>query len=123
MLNNKGFTLIELLSIVVILSIIIALTVPNIGKQINKSEEENKSILNKKIENASHIYASKYFASKLVNCNDDTCKISFTLNDLERDGLIKLNDDECNDDRKNKIIISYNKKINYNYANLNCYVK
>ena len=59
----------------------------------------------------------------MVNCNDDTCKISFTLNDLERDGLIKLNDDECNDDRKNKIIISYNKKINYNYANLNCYNK
>ena len=122
MLNNKGFTLIELLSIVVILSIIIALTVPNIGKQINKSEEENKSILNKKIENASHIYASKYFASELVNCNDDTCNISFTLNYLERYGLIKLDDDECPNDRKKKIIIKYSNGIKYNY-DLNCYNK
>lgn len=122
--NNKGFTLIELLSIVVILAIIIALTVPNIGKQINKSEEENKSILNKKIEEASHIYAAKYFSNELVKCVDNSCDISFTLNDLERDGLIKLNDDECTDDRRKKIIIIYaGGKIKYNYENLKCYTK
>ena len=122
--NNKGFTLIELLAIVVILAIIIVLTVPNIGKQINKSEEENKSILNKKIEEASHIYAAKYFSNDLVKCEDNSCNISFTLNDLERDGLIKLNDDECVNDRKRKIIIIYSdKKIKYDYKNLNCYTK
>lgn len=122
--NNKGFTLIELLAIVVILAIIIVLTVPNIGKQINKSEEENKSILNKKIEEASHIYAAKYFSNDLVKCEDNSCNISFTLNDLEHDGLIKLNDDECVNDRKRKIIIIYSdKKIKYDYKNLNCYTK
>ena len=119
MFDNKGFTLVELLSIVVILAIIIVLAVPNIGKQIDKREEETKTILNKKIEEASHIYASKYFVSELVNCNDSSC-ISFTLNDLERDGLIKLDDDECPNDRKKKIIINYSNGIKYNY-DLNCY--
>lgn len=123
MFDNKGFTLVELLSIVVILAIIIVLAVPNIGKQIDKSEEEAKTILNKKIEEASHIYASKYFVSELVNCNDSSCNnISFTLNDLERDGLIKLDDDECPNDRKKKIIIKYSNGIKYNY-DLNCYNK
>lgn len=129
MFDNKGFTLVELLSIVVILAIIIVLAVPNIGKQIDKSEEETKTILNKKIEEASHIYASKYFVSELVNlselvnCNDSACNnISFTLNDLERDGLIKLDDDECPNDRKKEIIIKYSNGIEYNY-NLDCYNK
>lgn len=122
MFDNKGFTLVELLSIVVILAIIIVLAVPNIGKQIDKREEETKTILNKKIEEASHIYASKYFVSELVNCNDSSRNISFTLNDLERDGLIKLDDDECPNDRKKEIIIKCSNGIKYNY-NLDCYNK
>ena len=87
-MNKNGFTLVELLAIVVILGLIMVVAAPNMTKQIQKSEEESQTILNQKIENASKLYAAKYYANKLVNGN----KVTFTLNDLEQDGLINLKD-------------------------------
>ena len=79
MKNNYGFTLIELLAIVVILGVIIAVAAPN----------------------AAHMYIAKYYSDKVV---DGACNInninninpcSFTLNDLEQDGLINLKGKNC----------------------------
>ena len=97
MKNNYGFTLIELLAIVVILGVIIAIAAPNMTKQINKKEETDQTILDEKISNASHMYIAKYYSDKVVDgtCNKSTC--SFTLNDLEQDGLINLNGKNCTD--------------------------
>ena len=101
MKNNYGFTLIELLAIVVILGVIIALAAPNMTKQINKKEETDQTILDEKISNAAHMYIAKYYSDKVV---DGTCNInninninpcSFTLNDLEQDGLINLKGKNC----------------------------
>ena len=98
MKNNYGFTLIELLAIVVILGVIIAVAAPNMTKQINKKEKTDQTILDEKISNAAHMYIAKYYSDKVV---DGTCNInninninpcSFTLNDLEQDGLINLKD-------------------------------
>ncbi len=107
MKNNKGFTLIELLAIVIILAVIIIVSAPSISKEINKSEEENKNILNQKIENAAHLYAAKYYADKIVNCTES---FGFTLNDLEIDGLLDL---------KNKCEGQKNFEITYDCSNYN----
>lgn len=95
MKNNYGFTLIELLAIVVILGVIIAVAAPNMTKQINKKEETDQTILDEKISNAAHMYIAKYYSDKVVDgtCDSSTC--SFTLNDLEQDGLINLKGKNC----------------------------
>lgn len=95
MKNNYGFTLIELLAIVVILGVIIAVSAPNMTKQINKKEETDQTILDEKISNAAHMYIAKYYSDKVVDgtCNSSTCR--FTLNDLEQDGLINLKGKNC----------------------------
>lgn len=95
MKDNYGFTLIELLAIVVILGVIIAVSAPNMTKQINKKEETDQTILDEKISNAAHMYIAKYYSDKVVDgtCDSSTC--SFTLNDLEQDGLINLKGKNC----------------------------
>lgn len=113
-MNKKGFTLVELLAIIAILGIIAAIAAPNINKQIAKGEEENKKILNQKIENASKLYAAKYYAEAIV----DGKEIKFKLNDLIEDGVLNLGSGECEHD--------VNKDITFigsatDYSVLNCY--
>lgn len=95
MRKNKGFTLIELLAIIVILGLIALAAIPNISKQVKESEKQEQTVLDKKIENASKLYAAKYYVDEIVGCNSEMCDIKFTLNDLENDGLLSLNDDQC----------------------------
>ena len=108
MKNNYGFTLIELLAIVVILGVIIAVAAPNMTKQINKKEETDQTILDEKISNAAHMYIAKYYSDKVVDgtCNINTC--SFTLNDLEQDGLINLKGKNCTNVMDKTIFYSSN---------------
>lgn len=110
MKNNNGFTLVELLAIIVILAIIMVLAAPNMTKQISEKEKTDQTILDEKIDNAARIYAAKYYSSKIVNCTSDgDCGISFTLNDLEQDGLINLKE-KCSD-TSDKTISTQNIKI------------
>ena len=116
MKDNKGFTLVELLAVIVILAIIMIIAAPTMTKEIARNEAENKNILNQKIENAAHIYAAKYFVNDLI----DGSEISFTLNDLEQDGLIDLKD-KCSSKLKKDITVS---SSGYNYDNVkgeDCY--
>lgn len=116
MKNNYGFTLIELLAIVVILGVIIALAAPNMTKQINKKEKTDQTILDEKISNAAHMYIAKYYSDKVVGgtCDSNTC--SFTLNDLEQDGLINLKD-KCTNVKSNTIFYSSSDK-SYNFESI-----
>lgn len=114
MKNNYGFTLIELLAIVVILGVIIAVAAPNMTKQINKKEETDQTILDEKISNAAHMYIAKYYSDKVVDgtCDSSTC--SFTLNDLEQDGLINLKGKNCtNVMDKNMFYLSSNNSYDF----------
>lgn len=116
MKNNKGFTLVELLAIVVILALIAVIAAPNMTKQIRENEENTQNILNQKIENAAHLYAGKYYADKLINGEE----VSFTLNDLQLDGLVDLKDN-CDGVLNNNITIN---SSGYHYTNIeadNCY--
>ena len=131
MKNNKGFTLVEILAVIVILLIIVVIAAPNMTKEIKRGEDASQNVLNQKIENAAHLYAAKYYADKIV----DNIDVTFTLADLERDGLINLSDSECTTNNiyttsTQYIKISYNSsesKIKYNYDDLmnlkNCYKK
>lgn len=107
MRKNKGFTLIELLAIIVILGLIALAAIPNISKQVKESEKQEQTVLDKKIENASKLYAAKYYADEIVDCTTTNCDIGFTLNDLENDGLLSLNKDQCTA-KKNVKIKVYN---------------
>lgn len=126
MKDNKGFTLVELLAIVVILAIIMVIAAPNMTREIKREEEEKQNILNQKIENASKIYAAKYYVNELIEFSNDTNKtITFTLNDLQRDGLINLKDNCSNNLNDDDIIIIDSN--GYNYCNIKsdedmCYV-
>lgn len=118
MKDNKGFTLVELLAIVVILALIMIIAAPNLTKEIKRSEEENKNILNQKIDNAAHLYVAKYYVSDLVSENYEN--IRFTLSDLEQDGLIDLKD-KCSSKLKSDITVN---SSGYNYNNVkgeDCY--
>ena len=113
-MNKKGFTLVELLAILAILGTIVAIAVPNISNQIQKTDEEKQNVLNIKIENAAKLYAAKYYADKIIN--DDP--FPFTLEDLINDGLLNLNDNECSDDKETDIFFEGS---DTNYTDLNCY--
>lgn len=94
MKNNKGFTLAELLAIIIVIAVIMVIAAPSMSKQIKKSEEENQNVLNKKIEDAAHLYAAKYHADQIVinsgAVSGTKKEISFTLKQLQQDGLINL---------------------------------
>lgn len=127
MRKNKGFTLIELLAIIVILGLIALAAIPNISKQVKESEKQEQTVLDKKIENASKLYAAKYYADEIVtctSCTSATTTIKFTLTDLENDGLLSLNDDQCTS-TKNKEIKVYSKSgnIKFDYTAVNDYTK
>ncbi len=77
-MNNKGFTLVEVLAVVVILSILIAIMVPNVNTIINKQKENSLDNIKKSIESATKIYISdnKYDIEVIGNCNDTSPELS-----------------------------------------------
>ena len=123
-MSNKGFTLIEVLAVIVLLVIIMTIATPNITRQINRKEEEEQNLLNEKIENASMLYVSKYYVSDILT--PSFTSVSFTLRDLQEDGLININKNgKCPSVIDEKITVSYvNNILKYNYNNLtDCYIK
>lgn len=115
MKNNKGFTLTELIAIIVLISIFALIAGPNLTKQIKTSDTEEKKVLSQNIENASMIYVGKYHANKLVEGQS----FSFELEDLVSDGLLILDDTQCNSDLNNEIFVNSNGEFDFN--NISCH--
>lgn len=119
-MNNKGFTLVELLAIVVIISIIATVAVPNITNEINSSDKHTQNVVDESIENASKLYVAKYYAKQFINGEE----ITFTLSDLENDGLLNLKSGVCKDAISNKSTIKVNNhKYDYDSLGKDCYSK
>ena len=117
-MNKKGFTLVELIAIIALLAMITAIAVPNIKKEVTQNETQQNKVKNETIENAVKIYASKYYADRLakkkVNCN-----IYFTFEQMEKDGLISIDDLECKGD--NWIGVEFLEGSAKYYTDADCY--
>ena len=121
MKNNKGFTLIELLAVIVLLSVIIVVAGPNLVSEASRKKTEEQNSLSRKIENAAKLYAAKYYADKITSGSGN---VEFTLNDLEKDGLIELNDDQCVNQRNKNIVVTGESDYDFDEINdCKCYSK
>ena len=69
-LNNRGFTLVEVLAVIVILSILMAIMVPNVGKILEKNKENNYADLEKSIISAAKIDVSDNRYNIFVNATE-----------------------------------------------------
>lgn len=124
-MNRKGFTLIELLAVIVLISIIMIITVPNVVEYVKSSRETSYKILIKNTISASKTYyeeceygdlsdSSKYgsYACQIINGNT----IETTLGALANTGMLSVKDIDPND--KNKKIV-LNPKDNTNISSCN----
>ena len=120
MKKKNGFSLIEILAIVVRVGIISGVAIWGIKNLTDKEEKATNNTLNKKIENAAHLYAAKYYASDIIDCSNPTSCFTFKLTDLTGDGLLKLSKDECHTEPNNIVtevinVLKDGGKIKYNY--------
>lgn len=110
-MNRKGFTLIELLAVIVLTSIILAITVPSVVEYVKGSENASYNILIKNTLSASKTYyeeceygdlsdSSKY-GSYACQINGNT--ITTSLGALANTGMLSVKDVDPND--KNKKIV------------------
>ena len=57
-LNNKGFTLVEVLAVVVIMSILIAIMIPNVSNLITEQKQNATNEIKRSLKSAARIYIS-----------------------------------------------------------------
>lgn len=97
-MNKKAFTLIELLAVIVILSLLIVLVIPNIIGAIDESKANSYTFLIKEIENAAEEYAYKEDLMKDVT---NTNTVTITISDLIADNYFEY---PMTDPRSNETI-------------------
>lgn len=106
--KNKGFTLVELLAVIVILSILALIAVPNINGLLNKNKNNMFCKKVESIEAAAKYYAQDY-ADKLTFNNDtSSVKVSTLLQygylKEDNNGKKNVTDPRDGSDLKNKTI-------------------
>lgn len=145
-MNRKGFTLIELLAVIVLISIIMIITVPNVVEYVKSSKETSYKILIKNTISASKTYyeeceygdlsdRSKY-ESYACQINGNT--ITTTLGALANTGMLSVKDVDSNDKTKKIVLnpkdntdisscnititktVDTNYKVTYNISSNNC---
>ena len=84
-LNRKGFTLIEALAVIIILSMLMVITVPNVNKLINRQKDDALKNTEKSIISAAKIFFSdyKYEVTFSGTCNDTVNIESVKINNNE----------------------------------------
>ena len=145
-MNRKGFTLIELLAVIVLISIIMIITVPNVVEYVKSSKETSYKILIKNTISASKTYyeeceygdlsdSSKY-GSYACQIKEDA--ITTTLGALANTGMLSVKDVDSNDKTKKIVLnpkdntdisscnititktVDTNYKVTYNISSNNC---
>ena len=124
--NKKGFTIIELIMVIVIISILSLVLVPNIITFNNKNKIKSCESLEKNIISAAKIYVTNNKYDLGFGCSETTKTITITLQTLVDSGdLISpitnpMTKDEI--DLNKTITVTYdctNKTFTYNFT-LNC---
>lgn len=117
-LNNKGFSLIEILSVILILSIILAIAIPDTTYSIKKGEDKISSINDEVILSAANIYVEE-FQDELNWYMDNNLKIAcFSTYKLEEKGY--LTNDNLNSYRGKYIKVMQNNGLNSYYFTDTC---
>lgn len=112
-LNNKGFSLIEILSVILILSIILAIAIPDTTYSIKKGEDKISSINDEVILSAANIYVEE-FQDELNWYMDNNLKIAcFSTYKLEEKGY--LTNDNLKSYRDKYIKVMQNNGLNSYY--------
>ena len=117
-LNNKGFSLIEILSVILILSIILAIAIPDTTYSIKKGEDKISSINDEVILSAANIYVEE-FQDELNWYMDNNLKIAcFPTYKLEEKGY--LTNDNLKSYRGKYIKVMQNNGLNSYYFTDTC---
>lgn len=112
-LNNKGFSLIEILSVILILSIILAIAIPDTTYSIKKGEDKISSINDDVILSTANIYVEE-FQDELNWYTDNNLKITcFSTYKLEEKGY--LTNDNLKSYRGKYIKVMQNNGLNSYY--------
>lgn len=145
-MNRKGFTLIELLAVIVLISIIMIITVPNVVEYVKSSRETSYKILIKNTISASKTYYEECeygdlsdnikYGSYACQINGNT--IETTLGALANTGMLSVKDIDPNDKNKKIVLnpkdntdisscnvtiyktVDTNYKVTYNISSNNC---
>ncbi len=91
-LNRKGFTLIEALAVIIILSMLMVITVPNVNKLINRQKDDALKNTEKSIISAAKIFFSdyKYEVTFSGTCSDDNTTLNITRVETDNNSEITL---------------------------------
>ena len=109
-LTTLGFTLIELMATIVIISIVVILTFPNIVNQIKKSKDANKENVNSIVISAAKKYVNDH-PNKFEENGSDYC---IMIKDLVDNDYLK--EDVVNDKNYNIIDHLISVKFNNNFT-------
>ena len=116
-LNRKGYTLIELLAVILIISLIIALSIFGIIKAINSSKEKVTTLSEKSIKEAAETYAteknddSNYWLDITDKENKYFCT---TIEELMNKGLLDKKAESTKFKKSDFVLVKKNKVTNVN---------
>lgn len=101
-MNRKGFTLIELIAVIVMISLIMVIVVPNILDIVSESKETSYNTLVKNIVTSSEMYyeeceygdlsSTTKYGSYACSINTSTSTITIPLSSLANTGFLKVSD-------------------------------
>lgn len=125
--NNKAFTFIELLSMVLILSVILLISLPNIFNIINNKKLKDYNILIDSIEDGAKLYVNDYIEELEEELLNNPDYIHFiTINQLKEKGLLKenlinpLNNEIISSDKKVFIFTDQHNILIYCFEDQEC---
>lgn len=101
-MNRKGFTLIELIAVIVMISLIMVIVVPNILDIVSESKETSYNTLVKNIVTSSEMYyeeceygdlsSTTKYGSYACSIDTSTSTITIPLSSLANTGFLKVSD-------------------------------
>lgn len=113
-MNRKGFTLIELIAVIVMISLIMVIIVPNILKIVDESKESSYNTLIKNIVISSQMYYEECEYGDLSDrdkyesyaCSMSGNIVNTTLGALANTGFLKVSDSKIENGTERKIVVN-----------------